>query len=352
MTDRINHEHLGAVFNSIQEALVEIDSDNRIVRMNRSCEQLFETDLASMSGLPIFNLTDNLLSDGDVEHLPVSIAIKNSRAQVSGTCIYLRRGELTHLAWVLSPLASHDVSLGKLLALIDYTDKEKLSSALVQQREDFLAVLNHRLQTPLLAAHRIIQLILDGQFGNLSLDQAEVISALGENMDEINRLMNMIMDIYRYRTSSKELRKSEANIKDLLSKLQLPKSERLALEINCCSALVQCDPREVLRMVQHLIDNAVKYAKSKVSINVSVVENSQLAICVEDDGKGIAKEDIKGLFEKFYLVSASGKYAPVTGAGLCLCSEIAKAHQGKISCSSEEGRGTKFEVRLPLSSNK
>ena len=348
LIDRINHDHLDSVFNAIQESLIEIDSDYCIVRMNNTAEKLFAVEASSVIGNSIFELTDCLSAESQAGS-PVSFAIKNLKGVSKGQCILQKTDQTTHLCWMHSPLEYKGKKLGTLLAIIDYTDKQNLSSALAQQRIDFLAVLNHRLQTPVLAANRVIHLLLDGQFGDLSAAQTEVISRLGENMEEINRLMNMIMDIYRYRTASKELRMVDVDVKELLGRVELPDTTRIQMQIkvDCDSPSINGDPRELLRLIQHLVDNAMKYARSKVLISVRETAGS-LCVRVDDDGKGIASEDIKGLFEKFYLVSASGRYAPVTGAGLCLCSEIAKAHRGRISCFSQEGHGASFEVILPL----
>lgn len=231
-------------------------------------------------------------------------------------------------------------------------EHQQLVKALMQQREDFLALLNHRLRTPLLAAHRIVRLLLDGQFGDLTKKQDEVVSLLSDNLYEINRLIVMIMDIYRYRTESKQLDLCELEIGQLISSMFASRSVgRVPVEIDiaCPETQICCDESEITNLLSHLIDNALKYARSKIKVRVNGNDAQECTITVEDDGKGIAPEDIEGLFDRFYVISSTGQYAPVTGAGLCLCAEIAKAHGGHIECKSTVGEGTKFQVHLPIS---
>ncbi|OQR26304.1 hypothetical protein BWR59_31810, partial [Pseudomonas sp. Bc-h] len=99
-----------------------------------------------------------------------------------------------------------------------------------------LAVLNHRLRTPLLASDRVIKLILEGQFGSLGKKQEELLILLGENISEINRLMVMIMDIYRYRNGTKELELRQVNLDDFVMRLlsKFPVSRvPISLQVEC-----------------------------------------------------------------------------------------------------------------------
>lgn len=223
--------------------------------------------------------------------------------------------------------------------------------ALRQQQEDFLAVLNHRLRTPVLASHRVIQLLLEGQFGELSAKQQELISLLAQSMEEIDRLTLMVMDICRYRSGSKALNFEYAKVEDIFNSLLRKRQKKgieLSLNISTPDMELFCDKTEITRMFNHIVDNAFKYARSRISIKLSRSKLNECVVLIEDDGKGIAIDDIGDLFERYFVVSSSGHYAPVTGAGLCLCSEIVKAHSGKISCFSSPGNGTSFELRLPF----
>ncbi len=361
-----NEDHIEAVFDSIPEALVEIGIDSRILRANRAFEKLFSVDAKKVIGRSLIDFTDSLKAicpankkndheSKEENESPVSLAIRNSDGEVSGYCSFTDKNQNErYLGWVLCPLEFRGAARGRLLTLMDLTEKQELKAALLHQHEDFLAVLNHRLRTPVLAANRVIHLMLDGQFGEMSEEQKQVISLMGDNMAEINRLMVMIMDIYRFRTVSKVLSFAPCRIDSLLKELLAGVKKaglKIEVENNCPQAVLNCDRDEISIMLSHLIENAVKYAQSRVTVQVDQISGDRLQIQVEDDGQGIKDKDIKDLFNRFYLISKDGKYAATTGAGLCLCAEIAKAHGGEISCQSRKEKGTSFLVRLPLSHN-
>lgn len=345
---------LKAVLDKIAEAVLEIDSNNKVTAINSAAESILGIKSSELLGGEVFTLTDKLSPDiggSSLSGQTSSEAIKNRDPNCSGFCRFKRKDEKTILlSWKLSKLESGADADKRLLTISDLTEKQSLSTALLQQREDFLALLNHRLRTPLIAAHRMIKLILDEQYGELNERQREVIELLEENLTHVDRLNLMIVDIYRYRTHSKELNLSDWKVEDLLSKvLNSTKESRVPIssEIQDPDLRVRCDRTEIVNLINHLVDNASKHAKTGVRINIENTVSGDCVISVEDDGKGIAERDIQELFDRFFVVSSEGRYAPVTGAGLCLCSEIARAHGGKISCSSKPGILTRFEVRLP-----
>ena len=351
-SSNIDPDNIDALLDSMSEVLLEIGMDNQILKANKSTESLLGLNADELTGTMALDFARQFKSSSSLAG-NISDALSYSSGSVSGDCTFLRAdGKELYLSWTLNPLLMHGVVNGKLLTMVDLTDRHELRLALLHEREDFLAVLNHRLRTPILATDRIIKLLQEGQFGQLSEQQQKLFELVGQNVTDINRLMIMIMDIYRYRSATKELNLREVRIGQLIADL-LPKinSHGLAmnLKIDCPQLCISCDEEQINSMLSHVIENAVKYARSKVTIQISQNEDQILSVKVEDDGKGIEEDDIKNLFERFYLVSANGKYAPVTGAGLCLCNEIAKAHGGRIRCRSKIGCCTCFEIKLPLS---
>ena len=102
-------------------------------------------------------------------------------------------------------------------------------------------------------------------------------------------------------------------------------------------------------MLYNLLNNAVKYTEAggKVSISVSITEN-QATLIVSDTGRGISKDKMKHLYNRFL----DGDYRQMntigTGIGLSLVNDLVKLHHGKIHCESEEGKGTTFTITFPI----
>lgn len=233
---------------------------------------------------------------------------------------------------------------------------EAMQATLLQQRKDFLAVLSHRLRTPIIANRRTAQLLLEGVFGPLSGKQPEVLTALLENNDEIDRLLDMLIDIYKYKISANELDFNLIELNSIVAGLDALKSKAtekgLDLRVEIHNGLTAyCDPKELSKLVVNLTENAIKHARTKVRIASREVSPDEVELSFEDDGQGISNEDLTHIFDRFSLISVGGKYAPITGTGLCLCHEIARAHNGNIACKSEVGKGTVFLVTLPKSAH-
>lgn len=110
------------------------------------------------------------------------------------------------------------------------------------------------------------------------------------------------------------------------------------------------DTDKVEKMLYNLLNNAVKYTEQggKISLNVSIT-GQQATIIVSDTGIGISKDKMKHLFNRFL----DGDYRQMntigTGIGLSLVNDLVKLHHGKITCNSEEGKGTTFTITLPVS---
>ena len=110
------------------------------------------------------------------------------------------------------------------------------------------------------------------------------------------------------------------------------------------------DELHISNMIHNLIDNAIKYSPDAPLIHISThTDNGFAVIQVTDNGIGIAKEDQKHIFEKFYRVS-TGDVHNVKGFGIGLnyVSQVVALHKGHIRVESELGNGSTFIVQLPL----
>jgi signal transduction histidine kinase len=196
--------------------------------------------------------------------------------------------------------------------------------------------------------------LLEDEYGELTDEQREIINLLVENNRDVNRLVVTLVTLYRYRNGKVELQMKRHQVSTLLSStdealMEKARLRHIAVRHECPGddADIECDATEMQKLLNHLLENGIKYAKSEVVLRCSRQTN-YLQITVEDDGCGLPAEDIETLFERFHYVSQSGKYSATTGVGLCLCAEIAKAHGGTINCQSTPGQGAIFTVSLPV----
>jgi two-component system, sensor histidine kinase and response regulator len=233
------------------------------------------------------------------------------------------------------------------------TQEKAIRQALLDERADFLAVINHRLRNPLIASDRIVKLFLNGDFGNLTAEQRTILQHVSENNNEVDRLVRTLADIYKYRTGGKDLvfetHHVSTLVSDAIAELGSAAAERSVSVENFLpdTWTIDCDAAELRRCILHLLENGIKHARTKVAIT-GMNNGETLHISIDDDGVGISENDVSQLFNRFFVSSYGGKYAAFTGIGLCLCAEIAKAHGGSLTCRSQFGVGTTFELTLAM----
>lgn len=231
------------------------------------------------------------------------------------------------------------------------SDLEELQRALTDQRKDFLLALQLRLKTPVRANVIAVNDLIRGEYGEMTAMQKDVLLLMAENNLDIERLVSMLVSLYRYRNAEFILNRTSCTLEDLFPAFpdlqERAKRRNVSIENTLSRGLIcECDPEEMRRLLHHLLDNAIKHATSTVNLSSNITEK-YLEIVVADDGQGIARPELERLFDRFHYVTATGTYAPVTGIGLCLCAEIAKAHGGSLICRSLPGEGADFILRIP-----
>jgi len=113
--------------------------------------------------------------------------------------------------------------------------------------------------------------------------------------------------------------------------------------------LMICDADVIRRILENLISNAVKFAKSDGTIRVKVQCNAaDVTISVSDDGQGIPPDQHEHIFEKFGQTESGVEHRHSTGLGLTFCRLAVEAHEGKIGVQSELGKGSTFQFSLPI----
>jgi signal transduction histidine kinase len=136
----------------------------------------------------------------------------------------------------------------------------------------------------------------------------------------------------------------------------------IALDIGEMEELpVYGDPQYLIQMISNLVENAIKYSQPGGHVEIATrridtPDKPAAALCVSDTGPGIPADHLPHLFERFYRVDSSRSRDPLedsssptgTGLGLSIVAWIVRSLGGTIEVSSEVGKGTTFEVRLPL----
>ncbi len=222
----------------------------------------------------------------------------------------------------------------------------------VEQRsqQDFLANVSHDLKTPLTSIQGYSQAIIDGM-GNPT-QAAQIIK---EESGRLNRMVVELTDLARLQAGRLSMNTTAIDLGQLTSavaqRLAIVAHEKgVELEANAPSMPeIAGDGDRLVQVVTNLISNAIQYTPRGGKIRVRTqVRRSGVELSVEDNGQGIAPEELPRIFERFYQVDKARGPQRGTGLGLAIVNEIIQAHGGTITVASAgEGRGSTFTVWLP-----
>lgn len=229
-----------------------------------------------------------------------------------------------------------------------------------KSKQDFIALASHNLRTPVAAIYGYIDLLLRGDFGKVTDQQATYINRIRSNNQELEKLTEQLLQISIFEVGKKvDLLKQPGQIElvleDVVEKMvPLAQNKKLSLVFNKQSSalpLVDMDVEKIKSVLINLVDNAIKYTENG-SININAFTQDQFVkIQVSDTGIGIPKADLPKMFNKFFRSGNVLIYNKTgIGLGLFIGKQIIELHGGEMVVDSIEGKGTTFTVSLPIAS--
>ncbi len=243
--------------------------------------------------------------------------------------------------------------IGKVLTLHDVTTEHEIT----QMKNEFVSTVSHELRTPLTSIKGYVDLILDGDAGEINEMQAEFLGIVKENSDRLVSLINDMLDISRIESGRIVLKIEPLSVADIVAgtvnsfKAVLDQSGRtITTRVPHGLPAVAGDRDRVGQVLMNFVSNAIKYSPDGGDVVVSARRaKDRVAISVKDHGMGISAQDRKNLFTKFYRVdSALTREIGGTGLGLSIAKSIVELLGGEVSVRSKLGEGSTFTFTLPV----
>jgi len=254
------------------------------------------------------------------------------------------------------PMMSGDQELGTLVILHDIT-REKMVERI---KTEFVSLAAHQLRTPLSAIKWTLDMLLNGDLGEITVEQKDFIGKTYQSNERMINLINDLLDVtrieegkYLYRPTLTDLGtivqfvmnscKEEVQRKklNLEFKKPIPKLPKIILDVE-----------KIRLVVQNLLENAIKYTPSGGKITVSLKhlkDKKEAELQVQDTGVGIPKDQQERVFTKFFRAANVMRLdTGGSGLGLFISKNIVEAHGGRIRFELEEGKGTTFYLNLPI----
>ena len=212
-----------------------------------------------------------------------------------------------------------------------------------ERQQTFFQNASHELKTPLMAIQGYAEGIQAGV-----MDTGSAAEVILKESDRMTELVDELLDISKIDMGRQPLALSETDIRELLyDSIRAVEPAAAASGITIAPdfpeepVMVSCDDTRLRRAVTNILSNGVRYAHSQLHLTCRT-EKRHVTIRIQDDGDGIAAEDLPHIFDRFYM-GKNGK----SGIGLALTKEIIHLHKGTIRAYNGDG-GAVFEITLPM----
>ncbi len=336
-----------AVLSSMVEGVVAVDTEERIMRLNRAAATLLAVQHMDVEGRPI----QEVVRKADLQRFVTRTL--QSRQQAEGDIALRTQGEERYLqahGTVLRDAGGREI--GALVVLNDVTRLRRLES----MRRDFVANVSHELKTPITAIKGSVETLEAGAVESPD-DARRFLGIVSRQADRLNAIIEDLLALSRIEQGVEEgeLPLEEGSVREVLDaavqSCAVSAAEK-SIDINLfCDRGLRAPINAPLleQAVVNLLTNAIKYSDDgkKIVVDASRFEET-LMIKVQDFGCGIDPEHLPRLFERFYRVDrARSRKLGGTGLGLAIVKHIAQAHGGQVNVASTPEKGSVFTLVLP-----
>jgi signal transduction histidine kinase len=227
-------------------------------------------------------------------------------------------------------------------------------------KSDFVANVSHDLKTPL-SVIRMFGETLEMDRVRDEAARREYYRVITRESERLSRLIDNVLDFSRIEGGRRRYERLptavEPLVRDVIEAFAYPLTRQgFKVEVHVAPDLpeVPLDAEAIVQALANLVDNAIKYSAERKTLRVeAALADGELALSVADEGIGIAKDEHRRIFEKFYRVGHSetqGRRG--SGVGLALVRHVAEAHGGRVIVESVPGEGSRFTIRIPVMKEK
>lgn len=324
---------LESVINSLSDGILLVTERAEILTTTPLIKKWFgSNDLAGKSLYDYIQLNDG----------------KISISELDGDNVYIKHTPTNNFE-ISSKKLETDEKIRYVLLIKDVTKSHEIETL----KEDFVATLTHDLKVPIVAEANIIEFLIEGKFGEISVRQKEALLNMQSSNKELLDLVQIVLETYKVNEQGIILLKEDFELTQFLNDIVVDMqsiAQKEGLKINHIineQISISADKTQLTRVVKNLISNAISHSNTKESIQVSTdIDDKYINIRIVDFGDGIPKDEIPLIFNKYY--SATNKFRKIgTGLGLYLAQQISLSHGGEITVESEPYKRTEFCVKLP-----
>lgn len=294
---------------------------------------------------------------GAVDYLVKPIVPEVLKAKVAVFAELFRKNQDLQFQLERVRALKHDVKERKLLLAREQAARSEAEQA-VRERDEFLSVAAHELKTPVTSLRGFAQMVLRQMERNDSLDPERVqhaFEAIDQQSAKLAHLISQLLDISRIESGQLLLDKQLTNVTAMVAgilDIMQPGLTKHTFSFNATDTFsMVADPVRLEQVFTNLIDNAIKYSPDGGTVHIDICLENESTLCaaVTDCGIGIPAEHRDHIFDRFYRAHASSHFGGM-GLGLHISRQIVLMHGGSLDAEFPDEGGTRFVIRLPLTS--
>jgi PAS domain S-box-containing protein len=362
---------LAAIVESSDDAIMSTELDGLITSWNKGAEALFGYTAEEMVGESISILAPEGQETEPLKNLAAVVKAGEGRFESTRR---RKDGSLVDISVTVSAVRNAAGEIVSIAAIAqDITDRKRLE----QEREDFtrelevrnerlleldrlkdefVALVSHELRTPLTSIRGYLELVIDGEAGEVTEEQREFLGIVQRNANRLLALVGDLLFLAQIEAGKLSLEMGAVDLAAIAAEsveTARPLADDKDITLTLATGRLQPlagDRARLAQLLDNLISNAIKFTPESGRVDVRASSSRGNAILeVRDTGMGIPAEEQEYVFERFFRTSRATEEAiQGTGLGLAISKAIVHAHGGRITLASSDGEGATFRVSIPI----
>lgn len=367
LSGQLNQQQLQSqiLLHSIGDGVVITDLNGVIQYFNPAAAQITEWNESDATNLDyhlVMPLTDeqNQPLTGQTDPFRQAFTRKESVAR-SDVVLFTRSKQAKNLSLSVSPVIDENGVISGGIAVFRDISKEK---QVERERNEFISTASHEMRTPVAAIEGYLALAANPQVSQIDANAQQYIEKAHDETKHLGALFRDLLSVTKLEDQAIPSNPTACDLNQIIAatidelrfaaeKKQLKLNFKLSSEVPSEKTVkplyyVYADPERLREVLTNLIDNAIKFTPSG-GVEVTLTgDNSFATVGVHDNGVGIAPEDLRHLFQKFYRIDNSAtRKVGGTGLGLYISRKIVEMYNGRIWAESTPDEGSHFYFSLP-----